>query len=63
MERKYMVVRFGVNKETGEPYSRASRLKEAKDGTSWGYLDEKDPYYLDEIRPLGTVVAVELTEV
>lgn len=63
MERKYMVVSYGTSKKTGEPYSRAARIKEdEKDGT-YGYLDEKDSYYVDDLRPLGTVITLEFAEV
>lgn len=61
MVREYMVTKFGAAKNTGEIYSRGSRVKTAKDG-SYGYLDEKDTCFFDEIKPLGTIVKVELME-
>ncbi len=62
-ERKYMVTGYGAKKDTGELYSRASRVKEDEKNHTYGYLDEKDRYYIDgEIRPLGTIITLELTE-
>lgn len=62
MERKYMVVAYGESKKDKRPYSRAYRLKEAREG-GWGYLDQKDTYYSDEIRPLGEIITLSMQEV
>lgn len=63
MERKYMVVSYGTSKKTGAPYSRAARIREDEKNGTFGYLDEKDAYYVDDLRPLGTVITLELAEV
>ena len=67
MERKYMVVGYGLGKESHEPYSRAYRIKEGepRDGSKvgYGYLDQKDTYYTSDIRPLGTVITLSFQEV
>lgn len=62
MERRYMVVSYGTAKKTGEIYSRASRIREDEKNGTFGYLDEKDKYFMNELKPLGTVVTVELLE-
>ena len=62
MEKEYMVIGFGKSKKDGTPYSRACRVKQANDGT-WGYVDIKDVFFLDDIRSLGSVVKVEQMEV
>ena len=59
MEKKYIVVGFGTNKETGERYCRAALVREGKD---WGYVDLKNTYYPEEIRPVGTIIPVTLIE-
>lgn len=62
MERRYMVVKNGAKKDTGEAYTQAWRIKEGKDG-AYSYLDDKDRHYIDgEIRPLGSVITFQLTE-
>ena len=63
MERKYMVVSYGTSKKNGSLYSRAARIKEDEKNGTYGYLDEKDSYYVDDLRPLGTVITLELAEV
>lgn len=61
--RKYMVTGYGAKKDTGELYTRAARVKEDEKHGTYGYLDEKDRYYIDgETRPLGSVILLELTE-
>ena len=55
MEKKYMVVAYGVKKETGESYSRLLRMFES-DKKVCGFLDEKDKMFLDDIHPLGKVI-------
>lgn len=62
MERKYMVVSYGTNKKTGALYSRALRIREDEVNGTYGYLNENDPYYVDDLRPLGTVITLQLTE-
>ena len=63
MVRRYMVTGYGAKKDTGELYTRAARVKEDEKNWKYGYLDEKDRYYIDgEIRPLGTIITLELSE-
>lgn len=61
MERTYMVVSYGQSKKDKSLYCRAYRVKE-DENHSYGYLDEKDVYYCDEQKPLGTIFKVELME-
>lgn len=63
MERKYMVVSYGTSKKTGALYSRASRIREDEKNGTFGYLDEKDVYYADDLQPLGTIITLQLTQV
>ena len=62
MEKKYMVVGFGLSKEKGEKYSKAYLIRGDKKGT-YGYLDTKNVYYTNDIRPIGTIIIVKLEEV
>lgn len=62
MEKKYMVVSYGVSKEKKEPYSRAYRIAGDRKGT-FSYLDAKDVYYVSDQRELGTVITVEVKEI
>lgn len=61
MERKYMVVSFGTSKKTGALYSRAARVREDEKNGTYGYLDDKDAYYTDDLQPLGSVITVEMS--
>lgn len=62
MTKTYMVVRNGAAKKTGETYSVALRKCQSRDGnTEW--LDEKDKYWTDDIRPVGSEIKVEQMEV
>lgn len=62
-ERKYMVVRNGVKKDSGEVYTQAWRVKEDAKNHNYAYLDEKDKYYIDdEMRPLGSVIRIKMEE-
>lgn len=62
MTNTYLVVRNGVSKKTGAVYSVANRVFKSKDGNS-EWLDEKDKYWTDDIRPVGSVISVEQIEV
>lgn len=62
MERKYMVVSYGTSKKTGSLYSRATRIKEDEKNGTYGYLDEKDQYYTDDLQPLGSIITLELIQ-
>lgn len=62
MEKHYMVVRNGQSKKTGDDYSVALRMCGKKDGSS-SWLDEKDNFFTDDIRSLGTIITVEQTEI
>lgn len=62
MTKNYMVVRNGAAKKSGEIYSIAQRIFQSKDKTS-EWLDEKDKYWCDELRPVGTIIKVEQMEV
>ena len=62
MIKTYMVVRNGAAKKTGEIYSIAQRVQHSKDKTN-EWLDEKDKYWCDELRPVGTLINVEQMEV
>jgi len=56
-----MVVAYGTSKK-GKTYSRSYLVREAKD-QSFGYLDQKDQFFTDTIRPIGEIINVEQTEV
>jgi hypothetical protein len=56
-----MVVRNGLSKKTGAVYSIAYRLGETKE--KYQYLDEKDTYFTDDVRAVGTLLKVEQMEV
>jgi hypothetical protein len=58
-----MVVAYGTSKKTGSLYSRCTRIREDEKNGSFGYLDEKDQYYTNDLRPLGTTVELEMSEV
>lgn len=62
MTKIYMVVRNGLSKKTGALYSIAYRKVQAKE-TGYEFLDEKDSYFTDDIRPVGTMLKVEQMEV
>lgn len=62
MTKTYMVVRSGAAKKTGEVFSVAQRLCKSRDGNS-EWLDEKDKYWTDDIRSVGSVIKVEQMEV
>ena len=62
MTKTYMVVRNGAKKKTGETYSIAQRLFQNHDKTS-EWLDEKDKFWTDDIRPVGSLIKVEQMEV
>ena len=62
MTKTYMVVRNGFKKKTGEAYSIARRLFQNHDKTS-EWLDEKDTYWAEEIKPVGSLIKVEQMEV
>lgn len=61
MTKTYMVTRNGVSKKTGAIYSIAERLGKTKEG--YEYLDSKDTYFTDDIRPVGTMLKVEQMEI
>lgn len=63
MERKYMVVKYGNSKKTGALYSRAVRIREDEKNGTFGYLDDKDVYFVDDLRPLGSLITLQLAEV
>ncbi len=60
MEKKYMVVAYGVAKDTGAAYSRLLRMFESEKKVC-GFLDEKDKMFLDDIHPLGEVITFEVS--
>lgn len=62
MTNTYLVVRNGVSKKTGAVYSVANRVFKSKDGTS-EWIDSNDKFWLDDARPVGTIVNVEQMEV
>ena len=62
MTKSYMVVRNGVAKKTGEVFSVAHRLCQKQDKTA-AWLDEKDTFWTDNIRPVGSIIKVEQSEV
>jgi hypothetical protein len=62
MEKEYMVVAFGTSKKTNKPYSRAYCLRKDKLG-KYGFLDQKDQYFTEDIRKLGEVLKVSQTVV
>ena len=62
MTKTYMVVRNGAKKGTGEIYSIAQRVHQSKDKT-FEWLDEKDQFWCEDIRPVGTIIKVEQMEV
>lgn len=62
MKKSYMVIRNGTSKKTGELYSLALNLCKSNDGKS-EWLDEKDKYFANDIRPVGSVISVEQMEV
>jgi|GEM_PF-3677910 len=61
MTKRYLVVSNGAAKKTGEVYSRAYKI--AKDSKGFEWLDQKDVFFTDNIRPVGTVIEVEQCEV
>lgn len=62
MERRFMVTGYGTSKKTGALYSRASRIVEDEKKHLFGFLDSKDQYFTNDIRPLGTILSVEMAE-
>jgi len=62
MTKTYMVIRNGTSKKTGAVYSLAQRLAQNKD-TGFEWLDEKDMFWTDDIRSVGTFFDVEQLEV
>ena len=62
MTKTYLVVSNGVSKKTGKKYSIAQRVCQKYDKSS-EWLDSKDQYFTDDIRPVGTLVEVEQMEV
>jgi hypothetical protein len=62
MTKRYMVIAFGTAKKTGNPYSRAYLLKGDKEG-KFGYLDSRDSFFTNDMRPVGTIINVEQAEV
>ena len=61
MIKEYMVVSFGTSKKNGKDYSRALRIKGDKNET-WAMLYEKDAYFVQNKRPLGEVIRVNVEE-
>lgn len=61
MTKTYMVIRNGTAKKSGEVYSLALKLSKSKDGFQW--LDERDKYFTNDIRPVGALIEVEQMEV
>lgn len=62
MTNTYLVVTNGVSKKTGAVYSIAQRICQKKDKSS-EWLNEKDQYFTDDIRPVGSIITVEQMEV
>lgn len=60
-EKRYMVVGFGTSKKTKDEYSKAYLIRGDKNET-FGYLDQKDSYYTEDKRPLGTIIVVTMQE-
>lgn len=61
MTKIYMVVRNGLSKKTGALYSIAVRIGKTKEG--YEYTDDKDTYFTDDLRPVGTMLKVEQMEI
>lgn len=62
MTKTYLVVSNGVSKKTGSLYSIAQRVCQKKDKSS-EWLDTKDQYFTDDIRPVGSMIEIEQMEV
>lgn len=58
MEKVYIVVANDTKGKDNKPYSKALELKTYGTAT---YLDQKNPLYLGEVRPVGNQFKVELT--
>lgn len=62
MTKKYMVIRNGAKKKSGEVYSMACKLGQNPE-TGFEWLDERDKFFTDDIRPVGSIIEVEQMEV
>lgn len=56
MKKQYVVTASGAKKKTGESYSMCACIISAK-GQS--FLSDRDRIFLDDIRPVGSIVEVE----
>ena len=63
MQKKYLIVGWGFNKDTNEPYSKGLAVKEDNYNKvpQYGYADAKDIVYFSDIYELGKIVVVDLT--
>lgn len=62
VSKKYVVVKWGFNKDTGLPYSAAYELKlDRSQPPKYSYLDSKSVIYLEEIREIGDIVEAVTT--
>jgi hypothetical protein len=65
VKKRFVVVRHGVNKDTGECYSKLCQVKSGKskdNGTPYEFIDEKIVEYIDgEMLPVGKVLMIEST--
>lgn len=62
MIKSYLVVKNGAKKESGEVYSMALRIgKNSQSSFEW--LDDRDKFFTDDIRPVGTRIEVEQLEI
>ena len=63
--KRYVVVRHGVNKDTGELYSKLCQVKSGRSKETkapYEYIDEKAVEYVDgEMLPVGKIVEIKST--
>jgi len=60
MKGRYIVVSTGYGKN-GKPYSRLCRVVTGvkENGLAYGFIDDKNPIYEDEIMVIGSFVEYE----
>lgn len=56
VKQSYLVVGWGKSKKTGEVYSRCAAIKGDRNAEKFQYADLNDLIFLNEIRPLGSIV-------
>jgi len=61
MQNRYLIIRNGAKKATGEAYSVGVRI--GRDKLGHEFIFEKDTYFTDKIKSVGTIVIVEQMEV